>query len=101
MHSESQLNGDVFKAAIKDRLTFSDHAEFRKLLDQVNKSGAHKCVFDLSKLAAVDSAGLGMFIIALQESKKSGWSLTLRAPQERVLALMTLAKFDKMLTIES
>jgi len=100
MNAEHHINGDVFRAAIKDQLTFSDHAAFRSLLDEVNKSGAHKCVFDLSKLAAVDSAGLGMFSIAQQESKKAGWSLTLRAPQGRVLALMTLAKFDKLLTIE-
>jgi HptB-dependent secretion and biofilm anti anti-sigma factor len=70
MHVESQINGNAFKVAISDQLTFSDHKAFRVLLDEVKKSGAQKCVFDLSKLAAVDCAGLGMFVVALQESKK-------------------------------
>lgn len=100
MRSENQVNGSVFKAAISDQLTFADHEAFRSLLDQVNKSGARKCEFDLSKLLAVDSAGLGMFVIALEESKKRGWSMSVRNPQGKVLALMKLAKFDKLLTIE-
>lgn len=101
MRCETQVNGGVFQAAISDRLAFSDHAAFRALLDQVNKSGVQKCVLDLSQLAAVDSAGLGMFMIALQDAKKFGWSLLLRSPQGKVKSLMELAKFDKLLTIES
>jgi len=101
MHCDNEVSGDVFRATIRDQLTFSDHAAFRNLLEEINKSGAQKCVFDLSNLIAVDSAGLGMFVIALHESKKSGWSLTIQSPQGRVLALMTLAKFDKLLTIKA
>jgi HptB-dependent secretion and biofilm anti anti-sigma factor len=100
MQFNGQHSGDVFTAAIVDRMTFADHANFRTLLDQVNKAKVQKCVFDLSRLAAVDSAGLGMFMIALNEGKKNGWSLTIKAPQGQVFKLMELAKFDKLLTIE-
>lgn len=100
MQCENQVSGNVFNAAIRDQLTFSDHAAFRTLLNEVNKAGVQKCVFDLSKLAAINSAGLGMFMIALEESKKFGWSMTMRAPQGKVESLLKLAKFDKLLTIE-
>jgi HptB-dependent secretion and biofilm anti anti-sigma factor len=48
----------------------------------------------------VDSAGLGMFIIAAETAKKAGLSLTLRSPSGHVRKLIELSKMDKLLSIE-
>ncbi|MGA2126409.1 MAG: STAS domain-containing protein [Xanthobacteraceae bacterium] len=100
MKVETQVNGTVFQARISDRLAFSDHAAFRSLLKEIDQTGAKDCVLDLSGLAMIDSSGLGMLMIAFQEGKKNGWSLTIRSPQGHVESLLKLAKFDKILTIQ-
>ncbi|WP_300473197.1 STAS domain-containing protein [Breoghania sp.] len=49
---------------------FSDHAEFRNLLNQITASKVDSCIIDLSKLQSIDSSGLGMFIVAFRNGKK-------------------------------
>jgi anti-anti-sigma factor len=99
MRIQTRMNGSVFEANLGDSMTFSDSGAFRALLQEVTKAQVSSCVFDLSELRSIDSSGLGMFMIARDEAKKRGWSLTLRAPQQQVLSLLKLAKFDSLLAI--
>ena len=101
MQIAKAMNGAAFEVKLSERMTFSDNGSFRSLLDDIVKAGAKKCVFDLSGLASIDSAGLGMFVIALDQGKKQGWTLALRSPKGQVKTLLELAKFDKLLTIEA
>lgn len=82
-----------------ERMSFSDHGIFREMLTKVRQAGAKSCVFDLSELVSVDSAGLGMLIIAHEAAQKEGWKLTLQKPQPQVMKLLELSSFDKILTI--
>ena len=100
MQIEKSVKDTVFEARLKDRMTFSDHAPFRALLEDITNAKAKKCVFDLSGLTSIDSAALGMFAIALDQGKKHGWTVALRSPQGQVRSLLELAKFDKLLAIE-
>lgn len=100
MQVETATDGSTMSVRLSDRLTFSDHAAFRDILKKVEKSGARTCVFDVSALASIDSAGLGMFMIAREAAQKQGWTLILRRPQGHVKALLELGRFDKLLTIE-
>ncbi len=84
---------------LKERLTFSDHARFREVLTLIRKASPKRCVFDLSELVAVDSAALGMLMIAHDQARKEGWALSLRAPQGQVRRILELACFDKILAI--
>lgn len=101
MRIETAMNGTVFEAKLSDRMAFSDLGAFRSLVKEVTKAGAKQCVFDLSWLVSIDSAGLGMFMIALDEARRGGWSMTLRFPQEQVKSMLRLVKFDKLLVIEA
>jgi anti-anti-sigma factor len=58
-------------------------------------------VIDLSKLEFIDSAGLGMLLIARDEAKKAGRNLTLRGPQGQVKRTFSATKFDTLLTIKT
>lgn len=101
MRIESRMSGTTCEVRFGDRMTFSDHTAFRALLKEITKSGAKACVFDLHDLQAIDSAGLGMFMIALDEAKKSGWTLRLKSPQGPVKSLLELGRFDKLMSIEA
>ncbi len=101
MHVETTTDGSAICLRLSDKLTFADHAAFRDLLRKVENSGARSCVFDLSGLSSIDSAGLGMFMIAKDAAQKQGWTLIIRKPAGHVKALFELGRFDKLLTIES
>jgi anti-anti-sigma factor len=81
--------------------TFKDHHSFRALLDVLKASGGHRNVLDLSGLEFVDSAALGMLLIADDEAHQAGCTLTLRRPPGRVARLMELSAMDTILTIEA
>ncbi|MCA0406464.1 MAG: STAS domain-containing protein [Proteobacteria bacterium] len=99
MRIESRKENTSFRVRLQDRMTFSDHGQFRDLLTEITREKAQSAVFDMSELVSIDSAGLGMLMIALEESRKGGWALSLRAPQGHVRKLLELACFDKLIPI--
>jgi HptB-dependent secretion and biofilm anti anti-sigma factor len=101
MRVEKTVNGGVFEAKLIDQMMFSDHRAFRDLLKEISQSGAKKCVFNLSGLTSIDSSGLGMFMVALDEARKGHWTLTIKSPQGHVRSLLVLGRFDKLLSIEA
>jgi anti-anti-sigma factor len=101
MRVDTIIDGATIKVKLSDRMTFSDHAVFRGVLQKIEQSGARSCIFDLSDLESIDSAGLGMFIIAKDAAQKQGWSLSIRKPTGHVKSLFELGRFDKLLAIES
>lgn len=99
MRIETHQSGAVFNAKLADRMTFADHGPFRSLLEAVTKSGAQHCHIDISDLGSIDSAGLGMFVVAQQEAQRSGWSLVLKGARGHVKQLLELARFDRLITL--
>lgn len=99
MDAKITTQDTVTRVALDGRLTFSDHAAFRKLLEEITRTGKSKCIFDLAGLVAVDSSGLGMFVVAHEHGKKSGWELMLQGASGHVKTLLELGKFNKILEI--
>jgi HptB-dependent secretion and biofilm anti anti-sigma factor len=99
MRIETRISGTVFEARLCDRMTFADHARFRALLQDVAKAGVTGCVFDLSALVSIDTAGLGMLLIAAGQAGEGGWTLALRSPQRQVRSLLELGGFGKRLAL--
>jgi HptB-dependent secretion and biofilm anti anti-sigma factor len=99
MRIESRKEDSGYRVKLQERMSFSDHSVFRDLLIEISKAKAQNAVFDLSELVSIDSAGLGMLMIALEESRKGGWALSLRSPQGHVRKLLELACFDKLIPI--
>src|SRR5688572_6523364 len=100
MHVKSSIKDTVFEAHLSERLSFADNGVFRKLLDEMLASKTRHWVLDLSGLSSVDSAGLGMFNIAMENAKKAGLSLVLRSPTEHVRKLIELSKMDKLIRVD-
>lgn len=99
MRFETTSHGQEMQIKLQERLSFSDHAKFRDVLDRIGKAAPKSCTFDLSELESVDSAALGMLMIAHDQSRKQGWSMTLKSPRDGVMKVLQLACFDKILTI--
>jgi HptB-dependent secretion and biofilm anti anti-sigma factor len=87
-------------AALRGRLTFNDHAAFGRLIETMAATGKARQVLDLNRLEFVDSAGLGMFLIARDELRDRGATLCLRAPRGEVRRVLSMARLAQIITIE-
>lgn len=99
MRIETLSADRTIRVKLLDRMSFGDHPLFRDLLSELRRAKPTACILDMSGLTSIDSAGLGMLMIAHEESKKGGWTLTIQSPPEHVRKLLALACFDKILNI--
>lgn len=91
---------DGMLIALRGAFTFKDHHVFRSLLDALH-GGGNGHVLDLSGLDFIDSAGLGMLLLADDEARGAGWQLTLRRPSAQVARLFEVAALDTIFRIEA
>ncbi len=85
--------------ALSEKLTFEDHNDFRELLKLINNNDHRSCTIDLKDLDTIDSAGLGMLMIAFETAEKAGTKFELAKPQGQVEKLLEISEFDKVMTI--
>lgn len=85
---------------LRGRLTFNDHAKLRALIREMLQNKAKRQVLDLSALEFVDSAGIGMLLIAREEMANADKQLVLRAATGQVKRVLTVAQLNKIVTIE-
>lgn len=69
-------------------------------LQNLVTNGANRVVFDLTDVDFIDSAGLGLLMLARGLLNKSGSMLRLCSPQARVRALLKMTKTDTLLKID-
>jgi HptB-dependent secretion and biofilm anti anti-sigma factor len=99
MRVETRKDDSDLRIKLQDRMSFSDHGRFRELLTTIDQAAPSRCIFDMSELVSIDSAGLGMLMIAHEHAQKNGWALSLHAPQGHVRQLLQLSCFDRIMTI--
>jgi len=99
MRVEITTLSENVQVRLMERMSFSDHTQFREVLAGIAKTRPKTCVFDLSGLVSVDSAALGMFMVAHDQAQKQGWAMSLRSPQDQVRKVLQLACFDKIIKI--
>ena len=90
---------DYFK--LTGHMNYNDHDFFRKavMVELLNGERGSKAVFDLSALETIDSAGIGMIIIADDEARQHDISLNIYNPTGVVRRILELAKLEKHMAI--
>ncbi len=78
-------------------ITFSENVSFRQILKELSESDIQNCTFNLENVGMVDSAGLGMFLIAKEQADTSGWKLTVSGAQGHVASMLKLTKLSDLL----
>jgi len=84
-------------AVFSGDITFSENVSFRQLLKDLAEQEVENCVFDLENVEMVDSAGLGMFLIAREQAENAGWKLSVRGAQGHVASMLKLTKLSDLL----
>ncbi|MCK0069698.1 MULTISPECIES: STAS domain-containing protein [Kordiimonas] len=90
-------NGGSATVVFSGDITFSENVSFRQLLKDIAEQQVESCVFDLSSVDMVDSAGLGMFLIAREQAETAGWKLSVSGAQGHVASMLKLTKLSDLL----
>jgi anti-anti-sigma factor len=85
---------------LSGRLTFNDHAKLRTLIKEMQQNVVKRQILDLASLEFVDSAGIGMLLIAREELANCDKQFILRRAGGQVKRVLTVAQLGKLMTIE-
>lgn len=89
MEIEVRNRGEVKLVKLTGRLTLGDAVDrLRATLDDLLATGANQYVLDLGEVAMVDSSGIGLLVMYLNNAKQRGGSLKLLNPSK--FAVQTL-----------
>ena len=81
------------------RFTFVNGSDFRKQLMSAVRGDVRHLTLDLTDTEFMDSAGLGMLLVALKECTTRSISLALHRPKDDVKKLLKLTRSDERFQI--
>ncbi|KZB55607.1 anti-anti-sigma factor [Thalassospira lucentensis] len=100
MNYTTEKSGNTIKVELNGRFTFGDHSSFRKLIEEIRSQEAEIQILDLSGVEFIDSAGLGMLLLARDEGEKSRATVILKGAQGQVKRMLEVARFDTLFKLE-
>ena len=95
---QEEASGTVIR--VDGPFTIRDHDRFFEIVSLIKASHVTKIIFDLSECHMIDSAALGMFVIASDEASAKEISLAIRGASGKVKDIMLSVLFDNFYTFE-
>lgn len=84
---------------LKGKFTFADHESFRDVINTIKMGKIKSITLDLANVDFIDSAALGMLLIAREEAEKTHVNLILQNPSGQIHKMFKVSKFDTLFTI--
>lgn len=92
---------DALLVALSGTFRFDDHEHFKDVLKAIDSFEGKGITVDLAATTALDSAGVGMLLLAHERAKKQGKTVSLSGAQGPVRQVLDVTKIDKIMTIHS
>lgn len=89
----------TYDVTLSGKFTFADHPEFRDILQKIGDSAIKRVVFHMQKVEFVDSAALGMLLLALDEAEKHHKGLVISGATGQVKKMFDMAQFNTLFTM--
>jgi anti-anti-sigma factor len=83
----------------KDGFTFADHIKFRSVIEAISHEKVDAIYINLQDVPYIDSAGLGMLLLARDQAQQARKILTLLHPRQQVKKMFELSQFKQLFTI--
>ena len=100
MDYQKNMSEDGLQISLSGKLGFDDSSVFRQLITELSEDKANKTiVFDLSELESIDSAGLGMLLLAADTSSNEGWSMKISGASNSVRKMIELTHVDQVVDV--
>ena len=87
-------------AYVKGSWTFRDYEEYTKIINKIKTTSSKKFVIDLDECDFIDSAGLGMLVIANDEMIAKNIKPVIRNARGRLKDVFYAARFDTLYKFE-
>jgi|AGTN01.1.fsa_nt_gi Anti-anti-sigma regulatory factor (antagonist of anti-sigma factor) len=100
MLAQFDSSDTVLRIALNGRLTFAENGAFRQVVEAIGQAGKAEVVFDLGGLDFIDSAGMGMLLVARDAAGAQAGGIRLRRAGGQVGRMLHLAKFADFFTLE-
>ena len=92
---------DGKEVLISGSFTFRDHDTFFEIVSLIKSAQDKKIVFNMTDCDFIDSAALGMFVIAHDEASSKGVELSIKGVKGKVKDVMYAARFDSLYKFEA
>lgn len=96
-----EKNGPSVKCTLVGDLTYTDHSAFIGMLDTVLEYKLKDVSFNVSEVTFIDSAGLGMLLIAHEKIVADNRTFSLLQPSGQVKKLIEFSHLTQVLSIAS
>ncbi len=97
---KSNTNKKETEIDINGAFTFRDHDKFFDIIGEIEKQQGGKIVFNMSGCEFIDSAALGMLVIASDEASVRHIDLAIKNARGKVKDLMMIARFETLYDME-
>jgi len=101
MDITKHLNHGTYDVTLSGKFTFNDHAQFREILQDIEGKDVRQVVLHMSGVDFVDSAALGMLLLALDEAEKHQKKLILSGAAGQVKKMFDMARFDSLFNLQA
>lgn len=99
MEISKQISNHIYHITLSGRFTFNDHQSFREILHHIGEPEVKQVVLQMEQLEFVDSAALGMLLLALDEAEKHQKGLVISGATGQVKKMFDMAKFHTFFTM--
>ncbi|WP_448202836.1 STAS domain-containing protein [Azospirillum sp. sgz302134] len=89
--------GGVREIDLRGQLTFEANDDFRKIIEGMEKDTLTDCVLNLDHLEFIDSAGLGLLVLANNTANRSRVRLKLKHPKGQVREMIEISEFHTII----
>lgn len=89
--------GGVREIDLRGQLTFEANDDFRKIIEGMGKDRIQECVLNLGALDFIDSAGLGLLVLANNTANRSQVRLKLKNPKGQVREMIEISEFHTII----
>lgn len=100
MELSDSLDNNEYKAILSGKFMFTDNVKFRSVLEKFSNEKITQIYFCMDQVEFVDSAALGMLLLARDEAIKLNKKLVLGNINGQVKKMFELAHFEKLFSIQ-
>jgi len=91
--------GGILVLTLAGRMDFHARQPFHQVIEHAKHSGVQQLILHLGGLSFVDSAGLGLLMVAHKSVTEAGIRLTLEVPEGSVMQILTLTNIGAIIPI--
>lgn len=100
MLAQFDITADAAIVHLNGQLTFAENSAFRRVVEGLQQTGADEVVIDLAALDYIDSAGMGMLLVARDLTAARGGRVRLGNASGQVARMLQLAKFGDFFALD-